>query len=770
MSPRYNTFLNSFQYGELSPRFMARTDTEQYLKGAQKIENMIVLPSGGVTRRPGTVLAERYADNSTPQTLIPFIFSKDEAYDLWIIGSNSAGSLALYLYVYRPSGVLGAVPVNEDSLPLGLLRPRGYVTSADLGPDLLGFLDQDKFNEIQFVQSGDLLFLVHKDIPPLYISRTAENTFTFNSVMGNITGEDANISCVLSKPYRDANVTPTTLSIDNAAVGSGRTLTASDSIFDALMARQDFDSNGSTYFKVTIGTTTGVFRVDAYVSSTVVTGTVIIAFDSTAASDNWQESAWSAYRGYPSSIGIFESRLIMGGNDAQPDTVWGSEVFNLFRFMQNRLAQDATTDVSGVNFFGTPNELDPFAFTPTAKEVNRIGWIQSGLTLAVGTLGQEFVATGGADRVLSASSVSFTDQTTVGSAPVQAIRVNKATVFVSRDGKRIYQYTFDNLSQTYTADNITAIAEHIINQTILDKAEQLDPDPPSPAALTDYISSNGVRSLHWQPSRQVLWILTTSGDLIGCTWDPSVKSLAWHRHILGGFSDGPHETRPFIMAAAVVPAEAGGEDCLHLLVRRVNGITLEVMGVDYSPHRLDYSTQDFANGEAPVYMDCAVGKVISPASRTVTGLTHLLGETVDVLADGFYHPQCVVDSNTGNIELNREASFVIVGLPYTPRIKLCPLDAGSPIGSAQGMTTRVDRATIRFYRTIRAIVNGPEESETIGFRPASLGMGSPLPLFTGDKKVNVPMGPETRCELEITQDQPFPMTILGVALRGMTNE
>ena len=44
----------SFASGELSPLLMGRTDLDQYYKGAQIAENLVIVPQGGVKRRPGT--------------------------------------------------------------------------------------------------------------------------------------------------------------------------------------------------------------------------------------------------------------------------------------------------------------------------------------------------------------------------------------------------------------------------------------------------------------------------------------------------------------------------------------------------------------------------------------------------------------------------------------------------------------------------------------------------------------------------------------------
>lgn len=737
---RFNTFSNSFQYGELSPRFLARTDTEQYQRGASKIENMIVLPSGGVTRRPGSVYVGAIPGDLASQRLLNFSFSKTESY---------------CLHLFAVSGIFGARVNRPVSYQYGdLITSATPLTDSDLTTDDL--------KDLQWSQSGDLVFLSHPRVPPMVIRRLSENSFDivyFLALTPDASSADA--STGLTRPFRDTNTTATTLTISNAAVGTGKTLTASASIFNADMVSPTTGDYNATYFKVYGGATWGLCRVTGFTSATVVTVEVLIAFDGTAGYDTWAESSWSQYRGWPSTVGIFESRLIFGGNSAEPDRVWGSMAFNLLHFCQPR-------DFPTLVYTGTAVDTDPFQFSPSAREVNTINWVQSGRVLTVGTLGQEFVATGGAERVLSSTSVAFTDQTTIGSSSTQAIRVNKSTIFVSRDGLRIYAYNFDNDSQSYVADDLTALAEHVVIQSKLDEMSE-DEDL---TTSTDSVASFHIKELHWQPSRSCLWAITSSNHLIGLTWNPQTKTLAWHRHILGG--NYANLSPPKVISAAVIPSEDGYTDNLWILVQRyINGspaTSLEIIGPDYLVPGLLTGITSLSDGEMPIYMDSAIVVNNSPASATVSGLTHLIAEDVVVIADGFYAGTYNVD-NSGEIELSREAETVIVGIPYTPRIKLAPTSPESPLGSSMGMTYRVDRMTVRFFNTLRAVITGPGGTdEKPQFLPIGYESGAPLVPFSGDKKINVPMGPEIRAELEISSDQPMPLTVLGVVLRGQLNE
>ena len=47
--------LSSFTAGELSPKLEGRIELEKYRQGCSELTNFLVLPQGGITRRPGTL-------------------------------------------------------------------------------------------------------------------------------------------------------------------------------------------------------------------------------------------------------------------------------------------------------------------------------------------------------------------------------------------------------------------------------------------------------------------------------------------------------------------------------------------------------------------------------------------------------------------------------------------------------------------------------------------------------------------------------------------
>lgn len=824
MPPVYNSPINSFQYGELSPKFAARTDTEQWQKGAAKIENMIVLPTGGVTRRPGSVYVDQVESSTTAGSsgvsgarLIEFVFSKTESYVFLIKIIQSTGSLTI-----APYATVG------DNLGIA-------ATSTTLTADVSW--TQAQLDEIQYVQKGDIVFCTQKDHPIFIIYRTAANTFSADYYLNyNSRQTEVLVNNFLNRPYRDVNISRVTLTPSAATVGTGRTLTTGPStaitgaasngvpnliritavahgfftgdrvfisgitgtteangtwtvttitantfdlqgsvfahayiangtvwpaIFDSLMVDAAGITENNTYFKIT-QTTTAVFKITSVTDVAHATGDVIIAFDAAVSSDNWRESSWSWYRGWPACVGIFENRLIFASITNEPDKYWGSLLNNFFHFMAER-------DVAGVGFTGTAVETDPFSFVPSAKEINTIQWIQGGRTLAVGTQGQEFVAFGTAERILSASAITMQDHTSIGSSRVQALRVGSSTVFVSRDGNSIYQHDFANLQQSYVAESLNSISDQIHNQTALD---WLSTDAISGVYFD--ISNLRMSEIKWQGSRKTIWA-KAGGYLAGITFDPSVKCQGWHRHIFGGSGVTDAEGNivpPLLISLAVIPSQDGFKDNLWVLVQRtVNSklqYMLEIIGPDYCFLNLD-SYSDLLGGsyQVPYFMDSAKLTTNTTAAATATA-THLIGEEVEVLADGAYHPPVTVAAG-GTVTLTREANQIVVGLKYTPRIKLFPIDAGSAIGSAIGLMTRINQMTVRFWNTLHAVIKGQEGStETPNFRPGSTGMGEATPVYSGDKRIDVPMSPERAAQIEIYSDRPLPLTVLGISMKGQT--
>ena len=73
---------HNFTAGELSPRLEGRTDVSKYFNGCSTLNNFIVHPHGGASRRSGTIYVAEVKDSSKETRLIPFEFSVTQNYIL----------------------------------------------------------------------------------------------------------------------------------------------------------------------------------------------------------------------------------------------------------------------------------------------------------------------------------------------------------------------------------------------------------------------------------------------------------------------------------------------------------------------------------------------------------------------------------------------------------------------------------------------------------------------------------------------------------------
>lgn len=129
----------SFTAGELSPLLHARVDLAQYANGAAYLNNFIILPQGGLSNRPGTASMDgkTYAD----VRLVPFVFSEEDSCVL-AFGDG-------FVDRYSFTGFRERIPDSP------------YKSS--------------HLARLRWLQSADVLYLFHPDVPIHMLRREMEN-------------------------------------------------------------------------------------------------------------------------------------------------------------------------------------------------------------------------------------------------------------------------------------------------------------------------------------------------------------------------------------------------------------------------------------------------------------------------------------------------------------------------------------------------------------------------------------------------------------------
>lgn len=514
-------------------------------------------------------------------------------------------------------------------------------------------------------------------------------------------------------PYLPTNTTTTTIT-PSATTGSV-TLTASAALFAS--------TDVGRLVRLKHSSTWGYAKITAYTSTTQVTATVGSAFGGTGAVTEWRLGLWSDTTGYPSCVTFFEDRLFFAGNALRPQRIDGSIVGDYENF--------APTATDGV-----VADDNAIAVSLNANDVNLIRWmIDDEKGLLIGTVsGEWIVRPSSLSEALTPTNIAAKRSTAFGSDNLQALRTGKASIYVQRAGQKARE-----LAYVYEVDGFRS---------------------PDMNVLADHVLKGGVKQFAYQQEPySVVWFVRNDGQLVGLTYERDQDVVGWHRHIIGGaFGSGD----AVVESVSVIPTPSGDADEVWLIVKRtIDGSTVRY--IEYITPKFDETTTTDA-----FFVDCGLTYDGAPTT-SVSGLDHLEGETLSVLADGASHPDVIVTS--GAVTLTRLASVVHFGLPYQSNIQTLRIEAGAADGTSQGKTKRIHRVTVRLYKTL-GLQFGANESnlDVLPFRTSADAMGNPPELFTGDKSVNWNDGYDTEGVMYFRQSQPLPFTLLGIFPQLVTQD
>jgi hypothetical protein len=506
-------------------------------------------------------------------------------------------------------------------------------------------------------------------------------------------------------PYLATNTTTTTLTPASASVGTGVNITAS-----AVTG-----INGGTGFQTTdvgriISFNSGKAKITARTSTTVVVCTITTAFASTAATAAFNLGAFSDTTGHPSCVSFFEQRLVFAGTTDEPQTIFFSA------------AGDYENMTTGTN------ADDAMVYTIAANQVNAIRYMKAVRTLVVGTTGGEYtVSADGTDASITPTNITIKRQSSYGSANVDAIPAGNAILFLQKAKRKIreLQYNFD--SDGYQAPDLT-----ILNETVTD---------------------TGINEMSYQqePGSNI-WCVRDDGVLACLTYQRSENVIAWSRHIFGGaFGSG----RAVCESIASISGTLTEDEVWVIVKRTVNGATKRYVEC--------FSDFDFDETDANdfKFLDSHLSYSGS-ATTSLSGLSHLEGQTVSILADGAVHADKTVSS--GAITLDRSVTKACVGLSYDSILQTMRIEGGAAEGTSQGKTKRISKVVLRLFETVGVKV-GPSLTnlETIPFRTTSSLLSNPVDtLLSGDKEIEFNDDYNSDGFIFIKQDQPLPCSILAI--------
>jgi hypothetical protein len=713
---------NAFTSGELSPELAARTDFEKYESGCRTLKNWIVRPYGGVSNRTGFRYIATTKNSSKKSRLIEFEFSDTQAYILEF-GEE-------YIRFYMDGGQIQSAGAPYE------------VASSYLEEDL---------DSIHYTQSADVLYLFHPDYTPRKLVRTGHASWTQSEIDFRW------------PPFRDENTDADlfiTASVETPGDPTG--LTASNDLWNEEYVGQ-FWKLGGGYVKITaVG--------DSLLASGLVVSTVPLA-----ATSVWSKGAWNPQRGYPRTATFDNDRLVAAGNRDEPQRIWGSVI------------GDYVNHKAGVN------DDDAYRHRIGAQKANVIKSVLSEKHLIVMTNGGEWVV-GVYGQYISPSNAPRRRESAFGSSNVMPFAIGDITLYLQRPGKALRSLKYEYESEGYTGEDLSLMAEHLTKSNVI------------------------VEMAYQQSPNQIIWCVRDDGVLLGLTYMPEHKVTGWHRHetqgtfescavipsndedelwticnrtvgattvryierldpsfrgnntydaffLDSGLSYDPDEvditdisqTNP-----AVVTAPGHSIDASNMVrFTEVLGMT----EVNYSSFEVGATTATtfelaYVNGAA--YTAYISGGKAKKAITHVTGLGHLEGKTVSILASGATVPDEIVVG--GSVLLDYPAVPIHAGLSYECDLETLDLDVPLQIGTFQGLTGKIVGCILKVYNSFGAWI-GPDEDnlkEIMFWSSDDYLVGAPPGLFTGNITGEADFDYSPTARVFIRHQTPLPMTVLGI--------
>jgi hypothetical protein len=273
---RLRVLKNNFTAGEVSSDLYGRSDLASYSNAAKKLRNVLVQPTGGVTRRPGLRHISAAAGIGR---LIGFAFNAEQTYVLVVTHQQ--------------------ITILHDDVIIATL-PAPWTA--------------EHIKRLSWAQSADTLFICHPEVAPKTLTRIGPQAWDLSDItfVANTT---------LKRRYHPFyRFAADTVTLTPSGTSGTVTLTASAAIFDP------------GHVGVQLRLPNQDVTLTEIISATAVKVTLALSLPNTSAITDWSEQAFSSYRGWPSSVVFAQDRLVFGGAKSIPNRIWMSCTSDLFNF------------------------------------------------------------------------------------------------------------------------------------------------------------------------------------------------------------------------------------------------------------------------------------------------------------------------------------------------------------------------------------------------------------------------------------------------------
>lgn len=721
------TLTRSFSGGEMTPEMYGQIADAKFQAGLATCRNFICKPQGPVENRPGFAFVHAVKDSTKKSRLIDFAYSSSQTMVVEL------GDQYIRFHTQGATLLAGSVAawLTATAYAVGDMRSNGgttyYCTTAhtsgtfatDLGAGKWyampaggeyeipsPYLEADLFS-IHYVQSADIMTLVHPGYSPRELRRVGATNWQ--------------LSTILFVPGLSAPGSPTATASGGAATITYNyvvTAVATDNVAESEQSAVATCTNNlyTTGAKNTIAwsAVTGASRYNVYKQSGGAYGyigqtTGLSLIDDNIAADMDKtppiyEAPFASAGNYPAAVSYFEQRRCFAGTTNKPQNIW--------------MTRSGTE--SALAYSIPSRDEDRISFRVAARQASAIRHIVPLAQMLVLTSSAEWRVTSVNSDAITPTSISVRPQSYVGASDVQPAVINNTLIFSAARGGHVLEAAYNWQASGFITGDLSLRAPHLFDSyDIVDMAYAKAPKP-------------------------IVWFVSNSGKLLGLTYVPEQQVGAWHWHDTDG-----------VFESCTVVAE-GGEDVLYCVIRRtINGQTKRYI------ERM--ASRQFVDQADAFFVDCGATYDGAPAT-VISGLDHLEGEIVSILADGAVHPQRTVTA--GAVTLEQEASVVQIGLPYVADIKTLPFAAQIDNAFGQGRCKNINRVWARVYRS-SGIFAGPDESNlTEAKQRSNEPYGTPPDLKSEEIEIVIRGTWNNSGQVCLRQVDPLPLTVVSLTIEA----
>lgn len=372
----------------------------------------------------------------------------------------------------------------------------------------------------------------------------------------------------------------------------------------------------------------------------------------------WKDSAYYSVYDHPGAVGLFQQRLMFGGFGRDVERIVGSHVGNYTTY------DPGAEDASGLDF-GLSGR--------TVSGIKHLVEIAGRAVVLTDT--SEWVLRGGTNGGLTPTAINARADSYYGCGDQAPAVIGSSLIYVQRGDRIVREAKYDFSQEALASADLTLWAKHLFTPE--------------------------VKRLAYQRTSQILWVLRNDGKLLGMTYIPEQNIWGWHQHEIVGrdisdicvvSEDGVD--RLYIMCTSGGYIEVGrlplawesgdvddhiGFDMALTFDGTLTGTGTLTGGTNWTTDETLTLTSSISHfvvgdvgkvfllrlGDDAVYVTCTAytsgtevdvtpdtivpvalrgvaSESIARCAQTFSGLDHLEGETVGVIADGSREPDEVV--------------------------------------------------------------------------------------------------------------------------------